>query len=89
MPLPQEVEHWSLTTLRENLIKIGTKIVTHGRYDTFQMPEIGIPRDLFADILRRTYLSCRRSGCFLIMARHGGEGWPCRIPVSLAAQWTR
>ena len=43
---------WSLTSLREKFIKIGAKIVRHGRYVTFQMAEIVIPRDLFADILR-------------------------------------
>ena len=28
---------WSLTTLREKLIKIGAKVVRHARYVTFQM----------------------------------------------------
>ena len=51
--LPKEVEHWSMTTLREKLIKIGAKIVRHGRYVIFQMAEVAVPRDLFADILRR------------------------------------
>ncbi len=32
----QEVEHWSLTTLSEKLVKIGAKAVHHGRYVTFQ-----------------------------------------------------
>ena len=31
LALPQEVEHWSLTTLREKLVKIGARIVRHGR----------------------------------------------------------
>ena len=35
------------------LIKIGAKIVRHGRYVTFQIAEVAIPRALFADILRR------------------------------------
>ena len=35
------------------LIKIGAKIVRHGRYVTFQMAEVAVPRELFADILRR------------------------------------
>ena len=43
---------WSLTTLKEKLIKIGAKVVTHGRYVAFQMAEVAIPRDLFADVLR-------------------------------------
>ena len=53
LALPDAVRHWSLTTLRDRLIKIGGKIVRHGRYVTFQMAEVAIPRDLFADILRR------------------------------------
>ena len=53
LALPDAVGQWSLTSLREKLIKIGAKIVRHGRYVTFQMAEIVIPRDLFADILRR------------------------------------
>lgn len=40
-------------TLREKLIKIGAKIVRHGRYVTFQMAEVAVLSDLFADILRR------------------------------------
>ena len=52
MGLPQKVEHWSLTTLREKLIKIGAKVVRHGRYITFQMAEVAIPRTLFVEILR-------------------------------------
>ncbi len=46
------MEHWSLTTLREKLIKIGAKVVRHGRYITFQLAEVAIPRSLFANILR-------------------------------------
>ncbi len=53
LALPDAVEQWSLTTLREKLIKIGAKIVRHGRYVTFQMAEVAIPRELFTDILRR------------------------------------
>jgi hypothetical protein len=45
-------EDWSLTSLKEKLIKIGAKVVSHGRYVAFQMAEVAIPRNLFADILR-------------------------------------
>ena len=51
LELPKDVEHWSLTTLREKLIKIGAKVVRHGRYITFQLAEVAIPRTLFAEIL--------------------------------------
>jgi hypothetical protein len=52
LALPQEVEHWSLTTLQTKLVKIGAKVVRHGRYITFQMAEVAIPRTLFVEILR-------------------------------------
>jgi hypothetical protein len=52
LALPKEVEHWSLTTLREKLVKIGAKVVRHGRYITFQMAEVAVPRELFRKILR-------------------------------------
>ena len=41
LALPEAVEHWSLTTLREKLIKIGAKVVRHGRTITFQMGQLG------------------------------------------------
>ena len=40
LALPKAVEHWSLTTLREKLVKIGAKVVSHGRYAVFQMAEV-------------------------------------------------
>ncbi len=53
LALPDAVQQWSLTRLREKLIKIGAKIVRHGRYVIFQMAEVAIRKDLFADILLR------------------------------------
>ena len=34
-------------------IKIGAKVVNHGRYVTFQMAEVAIPRAVFAELLQR------------------------------------
>ena len=42
-----------LTTLWQMLVKIGAKFVRHGRHVVFQIAEIAIPKDLFADIRRR------------------------------------
>jgi Transposase DDE domain group 1 len=53
LALPDEVARWSLTTLREKLVKIGARIVRHGRYVMFQLAEVAVPRSLFASILRR------------------------------------
>ncbi len=49
---PEPIKDWSLTSLKEKLIKIGAKVVSHGRYVALQMAEVAIPRNLFADILR-------------------------------------
>jgi len=38
--------------LKEKLIKIGAKVVSHGRYVAFQMAEVAIPRQMFQEILR-------------------------------------
>ena len=51
LALPEEVAQWSLTTLREKLVKIGAKVVRHGRYVTFQLAEVAMPGSLFEKIL--------------------------------------
>jgi hypothetical protein len=45
------VKHWSLTTLREKLIKIGAKVVHHAKAVAFQLAEVAVPRALVAAIL--------------------------------------
>jgi hypothetical protein len=42
-----------MTSLREKLIMVGARLVSHGRYIAFQMAEVAIPRHHFADILRK------------------------------------
>ena len=51
LAMPKTAETWSLTSLREKLIKIGAKVVSHGRYVTFQLAEVAVPRQMFAEIL--------------------------------------
>ena len=51
LAMPKAVEPWSLTSLREKLIKIGAKVVSHGRYVTFQLAEVAVSRQMFAEIL--------------------------------------
>jgi hypothetical protein len=53
LALPDPIAQWSLSTLREKLIKIGARIVRHGRYVVFQLAEVAVPRMLFIAILRR------------------------------------
>src|SRR3954469_13514057 len=49
---PEPIKDWSLTSLQEKLIKIGAKVVSHGRYIIFQMAEVAITRQMFQEILR-------------------------------------
>jgi hypothetical protein len=37
--------------VREKLIKIGAKVVSHARYTLFQMAEVAVSKELFAAIL--------------------------------------
>jgi hypothetical protein len=51
--LPKPIQGWTLTTLREKLIKVGAKVVSHSRCVIFQLAEVAVPRQLFAAILGR------------------------------------
>ena len=48
---PEVIETWSLTSLRERLIKTGARLVRHGRYAIFQMAAAALPRKVFAGVL--------------------------------------
>ena len=51
LTMPKAAEPWSLTRLRGKLIKVGAKVVSHGRYVTFQMAELAVSRQMFKEIL--------------------------------------
>jgi hypothetical protein len=51
LTMPKAAEPWSLTSLREKLFKVGAKVMSHGRYVTFQLAEVAMSRQMFADIL--------------------------------------
>ena len=77
LTLPAAVSHWSMTTLRDRLVKIGAKIVRHGRSIIFQMAAVMVPRALFQTILSaiaalRPLLPAR---CQRISVRLGRSGW--------------
>jgi Transposase DDE domain group 1 len=46
---PEPINDWSLTSLKEKLIKIGAKVVSHERNVVFQMAEVAIPRQMFQE----------------------------------------
>jgi hypothetical protein len=67
LALPRSVKHWSLTTLREKLVKIGAKVLRHAKYVTFQIPLVAVPRELSTAIL-----DCiQRFGVPPPLAQHG------------------
>ena len=35
------------------MVKIGAKVIAHGRYLVFQMAEVAVPRELFGNLLDR------------------------------------
>jgi hypothetical protein len=53
LALPSEISHWSLRSVQLKLIKIGARIVSHARRTVFQMAEVAIPGELFAEVLAR------------------------------------
>ncbi len=42
---PEDAERWSITTLREKVVKIGAKIIAHARYTIFPMAEVAVYRE--------------------------------------------
>ena len=53
LALPKPIKGWTLTTLREKLVKIGAKVVSHAEYVVFHLAEVAVPRQFFAGILER------------------------------------
>lgn len=51
--LPGKIKRWSLRSLLVKLIKIGAKVLRHSRYVIFQMAEVAISKEIFAEILSR------------------------------------
>jgi hypothetical protein len=51
--LPSDVSHWSLRSVQLKLIKIGARIINHARRTVFQMAEVAVPGELFAEVLYR------------------------------------
>jgi len=55
LALPESRRHWSLRSIQVKLIRIGAKVIDHARYISFQLAEVAVPRELFAQILQRIW----------------------------------
>ncbi|MDY6794851.1 MAG: transposase [Actinomycetota bacterium] len=53
LALPGEVSHRSLRSVRLKLKKTGARIGCHARMTVFQMAEVAVPGELFAEVLAR------------------------------------
>lgn len=51
--LPGEMAAWSLTSLKERVIKVGARLVKHARRLIFQLAEVSLTRGMLAQILER------------------------------------
>ncbi|MCP4409357.1 MAG: hypothetical protein GY807_16715, partial [Gammaproteobacteria bacterium] len=59
--LPNSIADWSLTSLRDRLVKIGAKAIRHARSIIFQLAEVAVPRDLWVQMCSTPEL--RPLGC--------------------------
>ena len=55
LALPKSIKDWSLKTMREKLVKIEAKVVSHACQVTFQMAKLLVSRSLFYELLGRIH----------------------------------
>ena len=51
--LPEDMKHWSLTSLQTRLTKTGGRLVRHDRRMVFQLAEVLVSREMLGGILER------------------------------------
>ena len=51
--LPKRIDHWSLTSLQQRLVKTGGRLVKHARYYWLLLAEGHLTRRLFGAMARR------------------------------------
>lgn len=49
--LPDSISDWSLTSLRDRMIKIGAQAICHARSIIVQLAEVSVPHELWAEML--------------------------------------
>jgi hypothetical protein len=51
--LPEDMKHWTLTSLQTRLIKTGGRLVRHARRLVFELAEVLVTREMLARMLER------------------------------------
>ena len=54
--LPKRIDTWSLTSLRQRLVKTGGRLVKHARYYGLLLAESHLTRRLFGAMLQRIWM---------------------------------
>ncbi|MCP4185150.1 MAG: IS1380 family transposase, partial [Hyphomicrobiales bacterium] len=49
--LPDSIADWSLTSMRDRMIKIGAKAIRHARSIILQLAKVAVPRELWSQML--------------------------------------
>ena len=78
--LPQRIDHWSLTSVQQRLVKTGGRLVKHARYYRLMLAESHLTRRLFGSMVQRITRRCRcqrgsRSRGNKYIGQKGGKGW--------------
>ena len=53
--MPKKIDHWSLTSLQQRLVKTGGRLVKHARYYWLLLAGGHLTRRVFGAILRRIW----------------------------------
>jgi hypothetical protein len=53
LALPTRVAAWSLTSLRQRLVKTGRRLIKHARYYSLLLAESHLTRRLFGNMLQK------------------------------------
>src|SRR5216684_4080173 len=61
--LPKRIDHWSLTSLQQRLVKTGGRLIKHARYYWLLLAESHLTRRLFAGMLRKIAALPSPAGC--------------------------
>ena len=60
--MPKRIDHWSLTSLQQRLVKTGGRLIKHARYYWLLLAEIHLTRRLFGSMVRRIAALPLRTG---------------------------
>ena len=52
--MPEDMEHWTLSSLQTRLIKTGGRLVRHARRLVFQLAEVLVTREMLTGILNQS-----------------------------------